>query len=61
MRHNKIWLLDDLTMQKLNSIQKQNGIKNKDDLLNYMADIVIKCQDKENKKEKKWQNSKIYY
>ena len=52
MRHNKIWLLDDLTMQKLNSIQKQNGIKNKDDLLNYMADIVIKCQDKENQKEK---------
>ena len=52
MRHNKIWLLDDLTMQKLNSIQKQNGIKNKDDLLNYMADIVIKCQDTENKKEK---------
>ena len=52
MRHNKIWLLDDLTMQKLNSIQKQNGIKNKDDLLNYMADIVIKYQDTENKKEK---------
>lgn len=52
MRHNKIWLLDDLTMQKLNSIQKQNGIKNKDDLLNYMADIVIKCQNTENKKEK---------
>ena len=57
MRHNKIWLLDDLTMQKLNSIQKQNGIKNKDDLLNYMADIVIKCKDKENKKEKT--NSKL--
>ena len=52
MRHNKIWLVDDLTMQKLNSIQKQNGIKNKDDLLNYMADIVIKYQDTENKKEK---------
>lgn len=52
MRHNKIWLLDDETMIKLNSIQKQNGIKNKDDLLNYMADIVIKYQDTENKKEK---------
>ena len=52
MRHNKIWLLDDETMIKLNSIQKQNGIKNKDDLLNYMADIVIKCQNTENKKEK---------
>lgn len=41
MRHNKIWLIDDETMEKLNFIQDKFKFRNKDQLLDYMAKVVI--------------------
>lgn len=41
MKHNKIWLIDDSTMKKLNYIQQKFSFKNKDELLNFMAKVVL--------------------
>lgn len=41
MKHNKIWLIDDSTMKKLNYIQQKFSFRNKDELLNFMAKVVL--------------------
>jgi len=48
---NKMWKLDDFVVWKINIIQKAKHMKNKNEVLDFMADTILKNNKEEYREE----------